>query len=413
MKAILIVLLALIAFTQLMSQEIIQWRGVDRTGYFPSENLLTEWPLEGPELLLHITDLPETYSSIVVKDDVMYTTGISDTSEIISAIKMDGTILWNTVYGKAWGKSYRNGRCTPTIEGDYAYLISGGGYLSRVNITSGELDWSIDGLTTFEGEYGKWGVAESPLLVDDKMIYSPCGDKTTVVAVDKTNGETIWMSESLNEVGSYVSPTVIEKGDLKLIVTVSSNYVLAINASNGNIIWKYKYTDVDPPMMGGDINPVTPLVVGNEIFVTSGYNHVAIMLETTDDWKSVSLKWKNDVLDVHHGGVVAVDGYIYGANYTSIRGGDWVCLKWDDGTTMFQEKWNTKGQIIATDGYLICYDERMGNVALVEINPAEFRIKSTFKIEQGRGPHWTHPTIYNDQLFIRHGADLMVYRIGN
>ena len=411
MKQTSLILIIFLAINISKAQNTTQWRGLNRTGYFPSENLLNEWPGEGPELLLHVSDLPDTYSSIVVKDDVMYTTGINDTSEILTAIKMDGTILWNTTYGNAWSKSFRNARTTPTIDDHFAYMISGEGNLACIDIDNGELQWSIDGYNKFEGLWGKWGTAESPLIVDDKMIYTPCGNKTTMVALNKTNGETIWMSESLADVGSYCSPVLIAKDGLQLIVTVTGKYIIGVNATTGDIVWKFDYSAIDEPKMGGEINPVTPLIVNNEIFVTSGYNHVAVMLTMTDDWKSVSLKWKSDAMDVHHGGVVTVDGYIYGSNFTSIIGGNWLCLEWETGKLMYDENWKTKGQIIATDGYLICYDERNGNVALVESNPNEFKIKSTFKVEQGKGPHWTHPTIYNDKLFIRHGQDLMVYKI--
>jgi outer membrane protein assembly factor BamB len=396
----------------LAAQSVTQWRGENRSGYFPSKNLLKQWPADGPELLLHVENLPRAHSSVVLKDGIMYTTGISDEKEILTAISAEGTILWSTVYGDAWSKSYPDARCTPTIEENFAYMISGSGDLACVDIRDGKLWWSVDGHTQFEGRYGNWGVAESPLIVGNKMIYTPCGDLTTMVAVDKSNGSVIWTSESLKDQSAYVSPLLLERGETKLIVTVTGNYVICVNAEDGEIFWSLEYTSIDKPMMGEDINPVTPLALGKNIFVTSGYNHTGLMLEMSDDYKSVSIKWKSKELDVHHGGVVAVDGYIYGSNYTSIRSGNWLCLDWKTGQVMYDQKWNNKGQIIASDGVLICYDERRGNVALVETTPEEFRILSEFKIEHGEGPHWSHPTLYEDKLFLRHGKSLLVYKVG-
>ncbi len=394
------------------AQDILEWRGIDRTGYFPSTNLLDEWPKDGPELLLQLDDLPNSYSSIVVQDGIMYTTGITDSLEIIQAFYMDGTKKWSTVYGKAWDQSFAPARCTPTIEGEYAYLISGRGDLSCIETGNGSKLWSVNGYKQFGGSWGKWGTAESPLIVDDKLIYTPGGKKTTMVAVDKSNGETVWMSDSLGDNSAYTSPVLLERGELKLIITVTANYVICVNALDGEIFWTFDYTIIDPPKMGGDINPVTPVIVGNEVFVTSGYDHVGIMLEMAADYRSVTLKWKTDVMDVHHGGVVVRNGYLYGANYTSIVEGHWVCLDWENGELQYDMDWKGKGSIIATDDYLICYEERRGNIALVEIGPEEFKIKSTFRVEFGRGPHWSHPTIYDDKLFIRHGEALMVYELG-
>jgi outer membrane protein assembly factor BamB len=397
----------------LYSQLNTQWRGTDRTGQYPSQNLLKEWPPEGPELLLLVDDLPSSYSSVVVKEDLFYTTGISEEDkELLTAISPEGELLWSTVYGDAWSKSYRDARCTPTIEGNYAYVISGSGDLACIDIRQGGVVWSLDGYSQFEGRYGNWGVAESPLIVDEKMIYTPCGDQTTMVAVDKATGTLLWASESIQDQSAYVSPFLLERGGYKLIVTVTGNYIICVNAADGDIFWKLEYTSIDKPMMGGDINPVTPLALGNEIFITSGYNHTGLMLEMSDDCRSVSVKWKSSELDVHHGGVVLVDGYLYGSNYTSIRNGDWVCLDWETGELQYSHAWNGKGQIIASEDMLICYDERKGKMALVKARPDQFELISEFGIEFGSGPHWSHPSIYNDKLYLRHGKSLLVYEIG-
>jgi outer membrane protein assembly factor BamB len=394
------------------AQDILEWRGIDRTGYFPSTDLLDEWPEDGPELLLEVDHLPKSYSSVVVKDQIMYTTGIVDSTEILTALYMDGSIKWSTVYGKAWDQSFPNARCTPTIEGGLAYVISGRGDVACIGIWDGEIKWSFDGYADFHGRSGTWGVAESPLIVDDKVIYTPGGDQTSMVAVDKKSGKVIWQSESMEERTAYTSPVYIERDSYKMIITVLANHVICVNAEDGSLLWKYNYLAIDAPSSGGDINPVTPIVVGNDVFVTSGYNHIGIMLHMSDDFSSVKLKWKTSDLDVHHGGVVEMDGYLYAANYTSIVDGNWTCLDWDTGEVQFEENWKGKGSIIASDGKLICYDERRGHVGLVDLTPKEFVVKSSFRVAQGRGPHWSHPTIFGDKLFIRHGEALVVYGIG-
>ena len=205
---------------------------------------------------------------------------------------------------------------------------------------------------------------------------------------------------------------MLDTGSYKLIISVTASYVIGVDSDNGEIKWQYDYGKIDTPDMGGDINPVTPLVRGRDIFVTSGYNHTGLMLEMADDFRSVAVKWKSDHLDVHHGGVVELEGYIYGSNYTTIRTGRWVCLDWESGKLMYDQAWNNKGQIITSDGMLICYEERRGNLALVKANPHKFEILSEFRIEHGSGPHWSHPSIYGGKLYLRHGKSLLVYKIG-
>jgi hypothetical protein len=78
---------------------------------------------------------------------------------------------------------------------------------------------------------------------------------------------------------------------------------------------------------------------------------------------------------------------------------------------MYEKKWITKGSIIAADGMLYCYDERKGNLALVNATPEKFDRVSSFKVPLGSGQHWAHPAISDGRLYVRHGEALMVYDI--
>jgi outer membrane protein assembly factor BamB len=137
------------------------------------------------------------------------------------------------------------------------------------------------------------------------------------------------------------------------------------------------------------------------------------MLELNKDGFGVNFVWKDSVLDCYHGGVVLINGYIYGSNWIDNSHGNWCCVDWETGKTMYVREWETKGSMITADNRLYCYDERRGNVALVEPTPEDFKIISTFRIRQGSGPYWAHPSIYDGKLIIRHGDVLMVYDLRN
>ncbi|MDP4290265.1 MAG: alcohol dehydrogenase, partial [Bacteroidota bacterium] len=141
------------------------------------------------------------------------------------------------------------------------------------------------------------------------------------------------------------------------------------------------------------------------------YNVPSVMLKMAPDGKSVTEKWKDTVLDCHHGGVVLVNGTIYGANWINNGKGKWCSLDWNTGKIGYETEWINKGSIITADNKLICYEEKTGNVALVNPNPAKFDIVSTFKVNKGTGTYWSHPMIDKGKLYIRHGNFLMVYNI--
>ncbi len=407
--AILMILTSFSAYSQ-----AAQWRGMNRDGHFNETGLLTSWPGEGPELLFSVKGMGKGYSMPVVSNMTIYVSGNKDSMDYLSAVDMEGTIKWRVPFGHAWYQSYGETRSTPAIIDDRAYIISGSGDVACLNAETGDILWSVDGFEKFEGLCSEWGVAESPLVIDDKVIYTPGGFKTTMVALDKKSGQTVWMTESLNDSTAYVSPILAEYEGRKMIIGVLSNFIYGVDASDGTILWKYKYYDLETPQwhpVAPVINCISPLYHGNRIYVTSGYDHVGVMLELNADGTHVDFVWSDRTLDCHHGGVVLVDGYIYGANWINNSRGNWCCINWETGKTMYATEWETKGSTITADNHLYCYDERRGNVALVKIDPDGFNIVSSFRIQMGSGPHWAHPSICDGRLFIRHGDVLMVYDI--
>jgi hypothetical protein len=158
-------------------------------------------------------------------------------------------------------------------------------------------------------------------------------------------------------------------------------------------------------------NATTPLYHDGSVFVTSGYNDTSLMLNLSPDGENIEVEWGDTILDNHHGGVVLVDGYLYGSNWLNNGNGNWVCQEWETGKVVYEELWHNKGSIIYADDRLYIYEEKRGNVGLLEPTPEEFRVISSFRIVGGSGPHWAHMSIYDRKLLIRHGDVLFVYNI--
>ncbi len=410
----LIILFILILSQQIFAQSISQWRGPNRNGVFPETGLLESWPENGPELLWSNDSLDRGYSSVSVTDQAVYVTGRKGKKEYLTALDKEGNQLWRIQYGLGVRNTYPDTRCTPTVEEDRIYLISGRGEVVCVNSSQQKIQWHVPAFEKFQGRHWQWEIAESPLLVDDKVIYTPGGSQTAMVALNKHTGETVWQTESLNETSAFVSPILIEYGGNKIIINVLTEYIIAVDAKNGQIFWKVKYSDIQPPTFhpwAPKNNCITPLYHDGYLFVTSGYDHVGVMFKLLKGGTEVQQVWVNSTLDCHHGQVVRIGNYIYGSNWLDNPIGNWCCVDWKTGETMYEKEWHCKGSVSAADGLLYCYEERRGNLALVEPTPENFKIISSFRITKGRGPHWTQPVIHNRVLYIRHGDVLMAYDI--
>jgi len=411
MRQLASTVICIILFSNLNAQEG-QWRGPDRSGIFPETGLLSEWPEQGPEMILKVDSLGSGISSPVLSDGIIYLTSKIDDDDYLFAISLKGNINYKVNYGKAWENSYPDSRSTPTIDGDRIFVISGMGEIVCLNKSNGRIIWKVDAHTKYKGEFHRWGVAESPLVIADKVLYTAGGELTSVIAFDKMTGEEAWKTESVGGTRAYVSPVIYEYGDVRHILASTSHYVMAIIPETGEVSWKYKFVgDGEEFNRRGTITTNSAITSKNEIFISRGYDQYGVMLTVSEDGKSVSEKWRTEVLDTHHGHYVHIGEFIYGSNWISNSQGNWACIRWDTGEPMYEEKWKTKGPIAYADGRLYCWEERTGNFALVNATPEKFDVVSSFKVEYGNGPHWAHPYIADGKLLLRHGGVLMVFDI--
>ncbi len=404
------ILIPLLYAGDLLAQDT-QWRGLNRDGKYMDTGLLKSWPEDGPELILQKEGLGNGYSTPIFYEGAVYISGRRDTMDVLTRLDLEGNIVWETVYGRAWNQSFAETRSTPTIEDGRVYIMGGLGTVVCMDCESGDILWGVNTHDEFEGEFHRWGMTESLLLTDGAVISSPIGPQTIAVALDKKDGSLIWKTPSLGDVRSYVSPLMIEYQGQEMILITSDKHMIAVDPANGDIIWSQDIVTGQSGERGRRNNTNTPLYKDGEIYTTSGYNVNAQMLKLSADGNSVELKWSSDGLDTHHGGVVLLDGYIYGASWINNGNGNWVCQEWETGKIMYDEKWYNKGSIIYADGMLYIYEEKQGHVGLLKPSPDGFELVSEFQIEAGEGPFWAHMSIYDKKLFVRHGEVLFVYNI--
>lgn len=198
--------LLLVCLSVLVSGQDAQWRGPQRNGIFPATNLLEAWPEDGPEILFVAEDLGKSYSSAVATRNVIYTTGIKDSLEYLTALDMEGNLLWQKPIGPGWKQSFPESRCTPTVDGDRIYVLTGMDMLVCFHAITGEKLWEVNVHEVYKSHWDMFGVSESILLVEDKVIVTPGGENTTVIALDKMSGELVWKSVSLQAQRSNLSP---------------------------------------------------------------------------------------------------------------------------------------------------------------------------------------------------------------
>jgi outer membrane protein assembly factor BamB len=394
----------------LKAQKPFGWLGPDRSGIYQETGLLKLWPSSGPALLWETTDIGTGYSSVAVTDDAVYITGRSGENDVLTAYSQNGSKKWNVIYGKSSDSNFPDSRGTATVSNGRIFLVSGMGDLVCIS-TEGKIIWSVNYSKKYQAVTPDFGISECPLVAGNKVIATPGGKIAAMVAFNVDNGKVIWETASINDVTQYVNPVLVEFGNNKLIVTLSARYVFAVDLNTGKLAWKFDYMAqcTAPEWRFAHIN--TPLFRDGCLFISSGYDKVALKLKLNTDGSVPTVVWKNDDLDPHVGGAILLGDFVYGSNYESSSYGKWVCVDWKTGRTMWKSDWYNKGSLIAADGMLYFYEEKNGHVGLVRPGPDKLNVVSEFKVTKGNGPYWAYPVIDKGRLFIRHGGYLAVYSI--
>lgn len=378
------------------------WRGKARDGISRETGLLSSWPEGGPPVRWQVEGLGKGYASVAVVDGVVYTTGMEGGAGIAFAIDAEGNLLWRQAYGPEWKKSYPGSRSTPTYADGKLYIFSGQGRLVCLAAADGAEVWAVDTAARFGARNINWGIAESVLIAGKRVICTPGGAQGSVVALDRQNGEVVWVADGHGEKSAYCSPLLVQQGETRLVVTMTAKSIIGLDGLTGKVLWRH------PHETKYDVHAVTPVFADGLLYCSSGYGSGGVMLRLAADGKSVTELWRDKTLDCHHGGVVYMGGHIYGSGHKN--GGKWVCLEAATGTVKYTASGVGKGSIIAADGMLYCYGER-GKLGLVKADPSQHRVVSQFKVNFGSGEHWAHPALSGGVLYVRRGHTLVAYDI--
>jgi outer membrane protein assembly factor BamB len=401
MRRIIFLSLFLVTVSTLPAQDVIQWRG-DRTGIYRESGLLKSWTEDGPQLLWNYDGLGEGHSSVAISSGKIYITGMTEGTGFLYAFDMNGALLAKKEYGGEWNESYNGTRGTVTANENKLYLISGLGDIVCLDESDLSIVWKKNIISDFGAENIKWGICESPLIVDEKLIVTPGGKQHNIIALNKNTGALIWSCPGEGDLSAYCSPLYIGDQQTPQVVTMTAKHIVGVDVATGKKLWSFENINrhaVHPniPVYGGD----------NMLLCTSGYGKGSVMLRLIDGGRNVEKVWDLAQLDSRMGAMVKVGDYAYGSGDANRF---WFCVDWKTGELKYKENTLPIGNVIAADGMLYCYSDR-GDFALVKITPDKFDIVSRFPVTLGTDQHWAHPVIYRGTLYVRHGNTLMAYKI--
>lgn len=393
--------LAPMIYTLAVADDWPGWRGADRTGVSTEKGLLKKWPKDGPKQEWKATGIGEGYSTPSVADGKIFVAGAKGNKEYVFALKLeDGSHLWKRELGSTTsGGGYPGPRSTPTIDGDLLYVLSSAGDLVCMSVNDGKTKWSKNLKKDFNGSPGGWAYAESPLVDGERVVVTPGGRKASMVGLNKKTGKQVWKSE-IPDAGSagYSSILPIEVGKSKQYVTFLSNALVGVDAKSGKLAWSYEKS------ANGTANASTAVAQDGLVFSASGYNTGGGTVKAgLNDAEEVYFVKK---FQSHHGGFVLIDNHVYGTNGEAL-----LCMKFDTGEIIWQNRSVGKGSVTAVDGMLVVRSEN-GPIALVKATPKGYEELGRFdQPDRSSQAAWPYPVVSNGLLLIRDQEVLLAFDV--
>jgi outer membrane protein assembly factor BamB len=388
---------------QASNAEWPQWRGPSRNGLSSDTGLLKQWPSSGPRQIWSISNLGEGYGSLAIKGDRIYVQGTSGSASAVFCLnRADGKTIWSASLGPKVNEGRGNGpRSTPTIDEDRVYILTENGDLACLRVGDGGRVWSKNILKEFGGSNPGWLISESPLIDGSLVIVSPGGRGAGIVALDKMTGKMIWTAKELSDGAAYSSCIAADVGGVRTIMNFTERAAVGVRANDGKLMWRYDRA------ANGTANCTTPVFHDNKVFFTSAYGTGGALLALSaqgGEVKAQEVYFTRDMKN-HHGGVVLVNGYLYGFSDSIL-----TCIEFATGKKMWAARSVGKGSLTYADGMLYLLGEN-NTVGLAEATPESYLEKGKFQIaDQGR-PSWAHPVVIGGNLYIRNQGTLNSYDV--
>jgi len=374
------------------------FRGPDRDGHYPGR-IRTSWPASG---LPPLWKQPGGggYASFTAAAGRAFTIEQRGRNEVVAAYDvLTGRELWTAAW-PAFFQEWMGGdgpRATPVWADGLVYALGATGELRCVRADTGEVVWGLNILRDNGASNLDWGMAASPLVLDDVVIVLPGGRRgRSVVAYDRRTGERRW--SALDDQASYAAPMLVTLAGEPQLLIFAATRLVAITPDGSRELWDHPWPTPNA------INAAQPLVVDDtHVFISSSYGTGAALLEVSRSGNRLSARevWRNIRMKNRFTSSVLHEGYIYGLDENIL-----ACLDAATGALQWKAGRYGYGQVMLADGHLIVLTEA-GDLVLVRATPE--RLEEVGHSPALEGKTWNHPAIVDGILLVRNLREMAAF----
>lgn len=380
-------LLALFA-TMSCAADWPRWRGPQANGISAETGWNSQWGPNGVPVLWK-SQVGTGYSSMSVAGGRLFTIGHRGGSETLFALDAEtGKEIWKYSYPAQLVDNLHKGgpATTPTVDGDVVYSMARDGRLMAVSANTGDRIWETMLVGQTATKVPEWGFSSSVVVEGNLLLVESGG----VAAFDKATGKLVWHAGKFKL--GYGSPEVFTHDGKRYAASLNNQTVQVVDIATGKEVASSKW------VTSFDTNSTTPIAVGDELFISTGYNRGCELL--TFNGSGLTQVYEVKTMCNHMNNSVLWEGHLYGVHGNSHNPSQCAlrCVEWKTGKQKWSQRGCGCGSVIISDGKLIVLSDQ-GLLAIVKADPAKFETISQQQVLSGEC--WTSPVLANGRIYCR------------
>lgn len=413
----------------LVADDWPEWRGKGRLGVWNETGILDEFPKQGLAFKWRTAIRggfagPAVSSGRVFVTDFVRGVNTKGTERILCLDEKTGAVLWTQQWDVDYiglMQTYAIGpRATPTVDGDYVYVLGAKGALVCLKVKTGEIVWKKDFVKDYDTQVPTWGMTGAPLIDGARVIAVAGGaGNAKVMAFDKLTGKEIWRAlNSEKEEPGYAQPILFDAAGKRQLIIWHPRALVSLEPATGKVNWE------QPFRSHNSVALTTPVMHDTRLLISSFYN--GSMLMDVSKPQATKLWQGKSESEINTDGLHAIiatpvfDGdYIYGVcSYGQFR-----CLRSSTGERVWETlavtgekaRWATAMIVRHGDRFFINNDR--GELIIANLSPDGYReISRTKLIKPTSNPgnrrqtpevNWSQPAYANKHIFARNDEEIL------
>lgn len=376
-----------------------QFYGPGRNGVLAGPRLASDWAQHPPQLVWK-HPIGAGWSGFVVVGELCITQEQHEGEECVTAYDLStGQQRWmhrdpthfDTTIGGA------GPRATPTVDHGHVFALGATGLLNCLELATGKIIWTRDVVKAVESKLPMWGMASSPLIVNDLVMVHGGEEGThSLMALRCSDGEIVWKA---GKTPSYATPIFATLAGVPQVLAFHHGIIAGHEVKTGAELWQR-------PWGNGNVVCASPLVIGaDEVLFSSGYGVGAELLKLSRQGDGVQVEslWQSTRMKAKFSHLFTREGCVFG-----LDDGVFACVDLKDGARQWREGRYGHGQgLVVGEHYLLMAES--GELVLLRPTRAAPNELGRFRVFHSKT--WNPIALAGDLLLVRNDREAACLRL--